>query len=288
MFCSSVMRDLKLWSRLRYAMDDDVSLAAPLIEILGSGNAFCPPGRLNASMLIDRHILIDAPPAILAQLGRAGVSSADITDLLITHWHGDHVFGLPFLLLHRRYVTDPEVEKPLRIHLRPGGRQRMEALCEIGFPGSLAEVCAERVDWRFEELGDLPKTNWSYERFPVSHVPETDPHGYLLRNDGLSLLHCGDSGPCEGIESRLDESDVVVVEMGVPDFVETAHHHRPSDVLTLCGNHPEKTFLVTHTFASAAGLEVGFDIPNLPANALQVNDGDRYRWSAIERHLERV
>ena len=106
---------------------------ASRLRVLGSGNAFCPPGRFHSCMLLDDSILIDAPPTILHQLQSNNISSAQITDLLITHWHGDHVFGLPFLLLDRRYISDREGNSKLRIHLHPNGIQRMKTICELAF-----------------------------------------------------------------------------------------------------------------------------------------------------------
>jgi len=260
--------------------------SAPFIEVLGTGNAFTPPGRMHACMIIDKTILIDAPPTILSQLTRAKISSADIKFLLITHWHADHIFGLPFLLLHRRYVSDVENARQIRIHLRPSGPERLAELCETAFPGSLAESIETRVEWKTDESDSLGESGWKFERFPVSHTPETDPHGYLLKHEsGFVLLHCGDSGRCPTIDERLSRADVVVLEMGVPDFVETSHHHRPTDITELCDEYPNTTFLVTHSFAADSDFEGGFAAPELPLNAIQLRDGERYFWSVKEQKL---
>ena len=70
-----------------------------VVDLLGSGNAFLPSGMLHSFLVIDKHIIIDCPPTALASLRIAGISPADIDTILITHVHGDHVFGFPFLLL---------------------------------------------------------------------------------------------------------------------------------------------------------------------------------------------
>ena len=62
------------------------------ITFLGTGNAFCPTGRLHSLVLIDGNMLVDAPPTVIPQLRQQGISPATITDLFITHWHGDHTF----------------------------------------------------------------------------------------------------------------------------------------------------------------------------------------------------
>ena len=69
------------------------------VDLLGSGNAFLPSGRLHSFLLIDKHMIVDCPPTALASLRKAGISPADIDTILITHVHGDHVFGFPFLSL---------------------------------------------------------------------------------------------------------------------------------------------------------------------------------------------
>ena len=86
------------------------------IDFLGTGNAFSPPGRMHALALLDGSVMVDAPPTALAQLRRAGVSPAELNHLLITHWHADHTFGFPFILLERKYISDPGSELSL-IHI---------------------------------------------------------------------------------------------------------------------------------------------------------------------------
>ena len=107
------------------------------IDFLGSGNAFLPHGRMHALVLVDDCVLVDAPPTVLAQLRRCGTSPSVLKHVLITHWHADHTFGFPFLLLERKYISDPECEAVLNVHLRPGGRGLLGDLCRTGFPGSL-------------------------------------------------------------------------------------------------------------------------------------------------------
>jgi len=230
---------------------------------------------MHALTLLDGSVLVDAPPTVLVQLRRAGVSPAELKHLLITHWHADHTFGFPFILLERKYISVPESEDTLGVHLRPGGRELLSGLCATGFPGSLDDAMDSGVDWSHSESGALEGTDWSFERFPVSHTSETDPHGYeLLHKSGFKLLHCGDSGPCEGIEQRAPDADVVLLEMGIPDFVDSPHHHTPSDAVAFASRHPHALVLVTHNYASAAGFESGFKMPELPDAILQLEDGD--------------
>ena len=244
------------------------------IDFLGTGNAFTPSGRLHALTLVDKKILIDTPPTLITQLRRNGLSTSDIEYLLFTHWHADHTFGFPFFMLERKYISDPKREKDLKIYLRPGGKEKISNLCNIGFPGSLEDV-EKMAHWHEEEMCELAGTNWSFERFPVCHTPETDPHGYeLTHNTGIKVLHCGDSGPCEEIESRAESADVVILEMGMPDIGKFPYHYTPSDVINFSNKFPKSLVLVTHNFASSKNISEGFRVPELPKEVYQLEDGD--------------
>ena len=245
------------------------------IDFLGTGNAFMPPGRMHALALLDGCVLVDTPPTVLAQLRRCGSSPSELRHILITHWHADHIFGFPFLLLERKFISDPDFKSTLNVHLRPGGKELLSSLCNTGFPGSLEDSLDERILWSESETGTLEDTDWSFERFAVEHVEQTDPHGYeLIHSNGFRFLHCGDSGPCEEIDKRASRCQVVLLEMGIPDFVESPHHHTPSDVVAFSQRHPHATVLVTHNYSSARGEETGFPMPELPESIVQIEDGD--------------
>ena len=118
--------------------------------------------------------------------------------------------------------------------------------------------------------------DWTYERYPVHHNPETEPHGYsLVHESGLVLLHCGDSGPCAEIEHRAPDADVVIIELGIPDGVPSDFHYKPSTLTDLARACPETTFLATHLFTES-GPESEGEVPSLPHNVIQVADGDRF------------
>ena len=96
----------------------------------------------------------------------------------------------------------------------------------------------------------------------------------LTHKSGFRLLHCGDSGPCDEIESRAHSSDAILLEMGMPDIGNFPYHHTPSDIASFSKRHPEKKILVTHSFASGVDRGSGFLKPNLPTNVHQLEDRD--------------
>ena len=85
---------------------------APLdVTILGTGDAFASRGRFQSGYMVEAdgcRILMEAGPTVICAMKRLNFAPADIDLILISHLHGDHFAGLPFLLLD--YVW----EKPRR------------------------------------------------------------------------------------------------------------------------------------------------------------------------------
>ena len=240
-----------------------------LVELLGSGNAFLPSGRLHSFLAIDKHIVVDCPPTALASLRKAGISPADIDTILITHVHGDHVFGFPFFLLERKYISDREGLKELTVAGSSGVKERLTHLCNLAYPGSLEEIL-ETINWV-----DVPNVEgWTMERFEVLHDPEVDPHGWMMTNDeGWSMIHSGDSGPFEDLWDRIGKCSFAVVEMGVPEWVDTEHHHKPSDITKLANKYPNTKMVITHTFIDSDYQIITKEVPDFPPNVMHGEDG---------------
>src|SRR5687768_8736503 len=98
------------------------------VLFLGTGNAFAAEGRAFSSFLLNGRYLFDVGPTVLQQLKRAEVSTHEIDLVLVSHFHADHYFGLPLLLLdawHRQR------EKEIVIAGPPEIEQRTEALLEV-------------------------------------------------------------------------------------------------------------------------------------------------------------
>ena len=253
--------DVLLWMRLPWAMVE--------VDLLGSGNAFLPSGRFHSFLMIDKHIIIDCPPTALASLRKAKISPADIDTILITHVHGDHVFGFPFFLLERKYISDREGTKPLTVAGSKIVKDRLSELCKLAYPGSLDKMLQE-INW--VDVPDLE--GWSMERFEVFHEPSVEPHGWMLNNDeGWSMLHSGDSGPCDELWNRIQKCSFAVVEMGVPEYVETDEHHKPSDINKLAELCPDTILILTHTYIDSDYPILTTDVPEFPKNVIHGEDG---------------
>jgi len=113
------------------------------LQFLGSGDAFGSGGRFQTCLHLSGRgdsFLIDCGASSLIALKRAGLDPSEIGCVLLTHLHGDHFGGLPFLILDGQFARRT---RPLVVGGPPGVRERVEAAMEVFFPGS------SKVDRRF-------------------------------------------------------------------------------------------------------------------------------------------
>ncbi len=71
------------------------------ITFLGTSDAIPSAERNHTSILLnykDENILIDCGEGTQRQFRKAKLNPCKVTRILITHWHGDHVLGIPGLL----------------------------------------------------------------------------------------------------------------------------------------------------------------------------------------------
>lgn len=249
------------------------------VMFLGTGNAFLPHGRNHSLAILDGKHLIDAPPTALSSMRKYGVSPADLETIIFTHMHGDHIFGLPFILLERKYISDREGVKSLKIICNESARSVLEDICKIAYPGSLDDMF-EKIEFCYDRQGSF--SEWKYTRFPVKHNDAVDPHGYKFTTpNGGVLIHSGDSGPCDSLYQNIEDDCLFILEMGVPEWVPSEEHHKPSQVDEVSRKHPSTTFAITHTYvdnASKFEATVTTQQPEFRNNVFCSNDGDIWKF----------
>ena len=114
------------------------------VTIVGSGDAFGSGGRFNTCFHIESAkwtLLVDCGASSLVALKARGLDHGRVDGIILSHLHGDHFGGLPFLLLDAQFLN--RRERPLLIAGPPGTRARLDALLEVFFPRSTAN------NWRF-------------------------------------------------------------------------------------------------------------------------------------------
>jgi ribonuclease BN (tRNA processing enzyme) len=120
------------------------------VTVAGSGDAFGSGGRLQTCVHVqpmgqEEAVLLDCGASALTSLKRFGLEPNDVTVVAVSHLHGDHFGGLPYLLLDGQFRHR---DRPLHLIGPPGLQQRLAQAMEVLFPGStqVARCFATRVD----------------------------------------------------------------------------------------------------------------------------------------------
>ncbi|KPK21379.1 MAG: hypothetical protein AMJ76_02720 [Dehalococcoidia bacterium SM23_28_1] len=182
------------------------------LSFLGSGNAFTPDGRYWSSFVLNGRYVFDAPPTLLPHLKRLGIPLTDIRAIFISHFHGDHFLGLPFLLLEYLHIT-PRRED-LYIVGPPGVEQTIEAAAEMAFP-KLSHTDAGYQRRYLEVAANRPQTvnDLHFQAFPMKHGGgKLDSFGYSLRLADKVLAYTGDTELCDELFALAEGADVLVLD----------------------------------------------------------------------------
>jgi ribonuclease BN (tRNA processing enzyme) len=230
------------------------------ITFLGSGNAFGPEGRAFSSFLLNGRYLFDCGPTVLQQLQKARVSSRQIEAVVISHFHGDHFFGLPFLVLDGWHEGRTE---ELQIIGPPGIRQRAESLLELAFPRMGERVGFQRT---YIEVSDAVSASVGGLRLTparVEHVPSLECFAYRVELGGKTLVFSGDSQLCDALLDLVVGAGVLVLECSCAG---ERVHLSPGDIAALVERAgPQAQTIVTHLDAvehpeGFRGLHVASDL----------------------------
>ncbi|MGB6948635.1 MAG: MBL fold metallo-hydrolase, partial [Methyloceanibacter sp.] len=78
------------------------------LTVIGCGDAFGAGGQLQTSFQVRSDgstFLIDCGATTLIGMHRLGLAPNDIDMVCVSHLHGDHFGGLPWLLIDAQYVS---------------------------------------------------------------------------------------------------------------------------------------------------------------------------------------
>ncbi len=185
----------------------------PELLFVGTGDAFGSGGRRNSAIVVrgsSRSILLDCGPTTLPGLKSMGIDPREIDAIALSHFHGDHVGGVPFLLLDYQY-EHPRA-KPLTILGPPGVQKRMESLSLAYEYHGQENRSYDLVFREFQPGTPLDVAGVRVVPAEARHHPETCPHMLRVVVDGRSLFFTGDTGWHEALPLLVGEADLFVSE----------------------------------------------------------------------------
>ena len=214
---------------------------------LGAGDAFSAGGRHQAGYLVTAPaatILLDCGGTTLASLKREGIKTGSIDTVLISHLHGDHFSGLPFLFLEYTYV-DPR-RRPLRIAGPPGTAERVGSL----FRSMYQETAAQPLPFPLEFIEMHPQRQLGLDAvtvtpFRVPHQANEISLGFGITVDGRRILYSGDTGWTEDLVSHAQGTDLFICECSFYETRMPSHLDYPRIAANRC-RIDTKRLILTH------------------------------------------
>ncbi len=216
------------------------------LTFLGCGDAFSSGGRFTTSFYVthgETRFMIDFGATAMAAAKARGLEPSHIPLIFITHLHGDHVGGLPFLLLEASLVY--ERTEPLTIAGPPGLKSHLPKLIDTLFPGTELKLPFELnvlelppdVHSVVEGIGVTPHL--------VKHAPTITCTGLRFELGDKILAYTGDTVWTDTLPKLAQGADLFISDAYTYD-VPTGQH---LDYATLRARFKElgpKRLILTH------------------------------------------
>ena len=226
------------------------------VTLLGTGSPRPLPDRFSMSTLVeagDQKLVIDAGRGATIRLYEHGLSLGEVDALFITHFHSDHVIGIPDLWLSSWIGTSfGQRKEPFHV-VGPVGTQNLMDNLAKAYAADIAireadeglppEGIAVNVDEFTEDGVVFEEGGVKVTAFTVNHGDLIKPAvGYRVDYDGRSVLISGDTRYDENLIAAAEGVDLLIHEVlaANPAMTETfegraiiAHHTTPEEAGTV-------------------------------------------------------
>ena len=210
------------------------------LTLLGTGSPLPDPNRAGPATLIsarEEHYLVDSGRGVLMRLAAAGVGATDLSAVLLTHLHSDHITDLNDLITTRWIMSVRP--SPLTIVGPRGSRDVVEAIMAALGP-DIAYRLAHHADLEAPPPVDVVEVTGGAVELggavaiscaPTEHRPADPSVGYRFEYEGAAVVLAGDTVPCAGLDSLCEGADALVHTVIRKDIIRNAPMQRMRDTL---------------------------------------------------------
>jgi ribonuclease BN (tRNA processing enzyme) len=223
------------------------------VRFVGSGDAFGSGGRFQACILLHTpgddsgDVLLDCGASSLVALKQQRQDPNQIGLVLVSHLHGDHFGGLPFLILDGQFAHRT---RPLHIAGPAGVGERVQAAMEVLFPGSTR--VRRRFPVHFHELTDREPFRFGLERsglvvvpYEVVHASGAPALALRVAWQGHTIAYTGDTEWTETLIELAQGTDLLIAE-GYTDQRKIRFHLDVASLEQHAGRLAARRIILTH------------------------------------------
>ena len=222
------------------------------ITLLGTGSPMIDPNRAGPSTLVaagGQAFLVDCGRGVLMRAAAAGVGAANLTALLLTHLHSDHITDLSDVITTRWVTTF--VPTPLPIIGPPGTKAVVEATLaalapdisyRIAHHADITEPPSVQVhefsEGQVWDSGGQERSDSGINTdgvritvAPTDHRPVEPTIAFRIEHGGASVVLAGDTVPCSSLDELARGANALVHTVIRKDLVEQMPAQRIRDIL---------------------------------------------------------
>jgi ribonuclease BN (tRNA processing enzyme) len=218
------------------------------LQFVGCGDAFGSGGRFNTCFHLigrDVNVLIDCGATSLVSMNKLAINRNEIDIIFVTHFHGDHVGGVPFFILEANYVL--KRERALTIAGPPSLKSRYGEIMEVGFPGTKSLELRFPLMLRDLEIGRRSEVGGlRVTPFHVVHDDRAGPClGFRFEVEGKVIAYSGDTEWTDSVIDIGQDADLFICEAFTRDKP-IATHMALSSLERHLGQIRPKRLILTH------------------------------------------
>ena len=179
------------------------------VRFLGSGNAFADGGRSHACIHVSApgvSLLLDCGGSSLPMIKRY-LDPAAIEAIGVTHLHGDHFGGIPFVLDEQKWTGR-------RTTIALAGPPSLEKRTRLVAQGFGIDLGTLGYDAPFVVLGRTEQklSGAMVAALPVMHSPPAEPHGLRVRIGDTLIAYSGDARWSDALVEVARGADLFICE----------------------------------------------------------------------------
>ncbi len=184
------------------------------VTFVGSGDAFGAGGRFQTCILVDApgtRFVIDFGASSLIALNQMGIEHNTIDTVVLTHIHGDHCGGMPFMLMDA--MLGAKRKTPLTIAGPRETEAKLELMKEALMPGM--HVMTSKFPLNYVEIDVLKPTpvgDLTITTYPAVHTGQTNPTSVRIEVGGKIISYTGDSAWTKHMPALAEDADLFVCE----------------------------------------------------------------------------
>ncbi|MFN6543002.1 ribonuclease Z [Mycolicibacterium nivoides] len=263
------------------------------VTLLGTGSPIPDPERAGPATLVragDQMFLIDCGRGVLQRLAAVGSAANQLSALLLTHLHSDHIADLGDVIITRWVSTLTPEAAPLPIIGPPGTAEVVDATLRA-FGHDIGYRIAHHADLtgppRVEVHEYTDAVVWDHGGVqirvaPTDHRPVTPTIAFRIEHGGASVVAAGDTVPCPSLDALAAGAGALVHAVIRKDLIELLPQQRIRDI---CDYHSSvQEAAATATRAGVGILILTHYVPGIAAGS--EDDWRALAASVFDRQIE--